>query len=117
MSSSEFSPGVLVDFDGTIVDSLAPLQESFYRFLSLQGIEAPDIRFEDVMPLPIADLVRLLRDRYGWTSQSGCCYQFDTHARCGLLPARLPATGRPRLYRHFRRRVRGLALARTIRTF
>ena len=86
MSSSEFSPGVLVDFDGTIVDSLAPLQESFYRFLSRQGIEAPDIRFEDVMPLPIADVVRLLRDRYGWTSHTDhLLAEYLNHSRAAVI--------------------------------
>ncbi len=68
MRSLESPPGVLLDFDGTIADSLGPLQETFHRFLSLQGVNTPDICFEDVMPLPITDLVGLLRDRYGWTS-------------------------------------------------
>ena len=66
--SPKSTPGVLLDFDGTLVDSLGPLREAFYRFISLQGVDTPDIDFEDVTPLPLVDVVRLLRLRYEWTS-------------------------------------------------
>lgn len=68
MTYREQIPGLLLDFDGTLADSIGPLREAFYSFCLLQGNESQDIAFEDLMSQTLADVVRHLHHRYAWNA-------------------------------------------------
>ncbi|MBS0622615.1 MAG: HAD family phosphatase [Verrucomicrobia bacterium] len=63
--------GLLVDFDGTLVDSVAPLKRLFLNFLAAQGLKGGADEFDRLNGMAIREVLPLLREKYAlpWSDE------------------------------------------------
>jgi HAD superfamily hydrolase (TIGR01509 family) len=59
------SKGLFLDFDGTLANSIAVMRAIYERFLAGHQSAGSEAEFQSLNGLPLADVVRRLRERHG----------------------------------------------------
>lgn len=70
---------LLVDFDGTLVDSAKPLFATYKKFLKLQGSKGSSHEFKSLMGPTLAEVVATLKKNHHLTKSQEALYQAYTH--------------------------------------
>ncbi len=74
MANSEVLPAnikaFLFDLDGTLLDSIGALKETFYSFLEINDRKATDANFEDFIGQRIDEIVENLKKKFAWQKSS-----------------------------------------------
>lgn len=71
---------LLIDLDGTLIDSLPCLEATYFDFLSAFGKAGNREEFAELIGPPISEVVAILRDRYNLEQDTGSLLS-DYHGR------------------------------------
>ena len=82
-------PGLLLDFDGTVADTLPALRRVYRSFLEVRSTPLPRLPFEDFNGRTIEQSMEMLSQYYGW-SQDIAALTLDYASRCAQVVAEAP---------------------------
>lgn len=62
--------GVFFDLDGTLVDSIPILKQTYFDFLEKHGVAGSEDEFQTLNGPALREVIRILKDRYGFVKDS-----------------------------------------------
>ena len=84
---------LLLDFDGTLADTLATLRAIYRSFLEERSVAARDEEFDELNGVPLLQAIRTLRARHGWSESAERLVDLYRARLRELYPATTPAQG------------------------